>query len=115
MNRYYLMTILGFLTVLLLITTVSAHPPSDLNLTYNQTTGNLSATFIHQVADPTTHYLKNVKVSVNGNETINQDYTSQPTADIFTYIYPINASPKSVIDVTGVCVIGGSIERSITI
>lgn len=114
MNRTSLI-ILVFLIALVAISTVSANPPSDLNLTYNQTTGNLSATFTHQVADPTTHYLKNVKVSIDGNETINEDYTSQPTADVFTYIYQVNATPKTVIDVVGQCVIGGSIERSITV
>jgi hypothetical protein len=114
MNRYH-GCILGVLFILFLVSGVSAHPPSDLNLTYNQTTGNISAIFTHQVADPTTHYLKNVKIDLDGKETINQDYSSQPTPDIFTYIYPLNATPGTVIDVSGYCSIGGSIERSLMV
>ena len=114
MNRYLGCTI-GTLLILLLISSVSAHPPSDLNLTYNQTTGNLSATFTHQITDTTTHYLKNVKITQDGNETINQDYTIQPTLDIFTYIYALNATPGTIIDVSGQCSIGGSMQRSFTV
>lgn len=114
MNRHFVCIITAMI-VILLVSGVSAHLPSDLNLTYNQSTGNLSAMFTHQVANPTTHYLKNVQISLDGNETINQDYTSQPTADIFTYIYALNATPATVIDVIGKCSIGGSIERSLRI
>ncbi|HWQ67288.1 MAG TPA: hypothetical protein VN372_10495 [Methanospirillum sp.] len=114
MNRH-LLSIIASLVVLLLVSTVSAHPPSDLNLVYNQTSGNLTATFTHQVPDPTTHYLKNVKISLDGNETVNLEYTSQPTADIFEYTYQLNATPKTVIDVIGQCNIVGSIERSLTV
>jgi hypothetical protein len=113
MSPYASATLL-FVAAVLVIGTVSAHPPSDLNLTYNQTTGNLSTTFSHQVKDSQTHFLKDVKIDLNGNETV-MAYTSQPTADIFTYEYPVNASPKSVINVTGDCIIGGSITRSITV
>ncbi|WP_319538218.1 hypothetical protein [uncultured Methanospirillum sp.] len=114
MNKYSL-ALLVMLTATILISAASAHPPSDLNLTYNQTSGNLSATFTHQVADPATHYLKDVTVAVDGKEVVNEKYTSQPTSDEFTYIYPVNASVGSVIDVSGQCNIGGSIKRSITV
>ncbi|MDD1730151.1 MAG: hypothetical protein LUQ50_13915 [Methanospirillum sp.] len=113
--NHYLGSIFGVLLILLLISSVSAHPPSDLNLAYNQTTGNLSATFTHTVTDMTTHYLKNVKIIVDGNETINQDYMTQPTPDIFAYTYSLNASPGTVIDVSGQCSIGGTIKRSLTV
>lgn len=114
MNRFVL-TITALFVVFLLVGSVTAHAPSDLNLSYNQTTGNLSATFTHQVKDPVTHFLKEVKVAVNNNETILQNFTSQPTADIFMYEYQINASAKSVINVTGDCVLGGSLTKSLTV
>ena len=114
MDRYS-GSIMGVLLFFLLVSGVSAHPPSDLNLTYNQTTGNLSATFTHQVPNVTIHYLKNVKVTLDGNETINLDYTSQPALDIFTYIYPVNVTPGVVIDVSGQCNIVGSMQRSLTV
>jgi hypothetical protein len=114
MNKYTLL-ILGILVVMMAVSIVSANPPSDLNLTYDKSSGNLSATFTHQVADPTTHFVKNVKITMDGKEVLNENYTSQPTADVFTYIYPINASTGSVIDVIGFCNILGSKESSITV
>jgi len=114
MNRYFLIEITA-LILLLLVSGVSANPPSDLNLTYNQTSGNLSATFTHQVADPATHYLKNVRIWVDGNETINEDYTSQPTSDVFSYVYPLNVNEGTMIEVSGECNIFGSIKESLII
>lgn len=114
MSRHTLL-ILGILALMMVVSIVSANPPSDLNLTYDNSSGNLSATFTHQVADPTTHYIKNVKVSVDGKEILNENYTSQPTSDVFTYIYPVNASPGMVIDVIGQCNLLGSKGNSITV
>jgi hypothetical protein len=114
MNQYTFL-ILGILAVMMTVSIVSANPPSDLNLTYDKSSGNLSATFTHPVADPTTHFVKNVKVTVDGKEVLNENYTSQPTVDVFTYVYPINASAGSVIDVIGQCNLFGSKESSITV
>ena len=114
MNRIALITITA-LILFCLAGNVSAHSPRDLNLTYNQTTGNVSAAFIHEVSLPDTHYVMNVKVFLNGNETINQDYTTQPTADLFVYEYPLNATSGDQIDVSGECNIGGMIQRSLMV
>lgn len=114
MNRYLLITMIA-LILLFVAGSVSAHPPRDVNLTYNQTTGNLSAAFIHEVSLPETHYIMNVKVFLNGNETINQEYSTQPTADLFVYEYPLNATSGDLIEVSGQCNIGGMLQRSITV
>ena len=105
----------AILLIFFLVSGVSAHPPSELELTYNQTSGNLTAAFTHLVTDPTTHYLKNVKITLDGKEMINQDYSSQPSPDFFNYTYSLNAIPGTVIDVSGQCSIGGSIQRSLTV
>ena len=114
MNRY-LMTGLAALMMILLASGVSAHPPSDLNLTYNQTTGNLSAAITHEVPDPTAHFVMEVTILLDGEETIVEEYTSQPTGDVFTYEYPLNATAGTEVDVSAECNIFGSIKRSLTI
>ena len=106
--------VLLLLAFLLIIATASANPPSDLKLTYNQTTGNLSAAFTHMVSDPGTHFLKTVKIALNGNQTTNE-YSSQPTPESFTYVYHLNATNGTFIDLIGECNIFGSIERTITV
>lgn len=113
--NYLLMGLGVAVLVCLMVSTGSAHPPADLNLTYNQTTGNLSATFNHQVADQTTHYIDNVRVLMDGKEMYKEDYKSQPSKDEFTYDYPVNATVNSNISVVGWCSVGGSIEKSLIV
>lgn len=111
MNKVLIGVIIGM--VLVIISTVSAHPPSDLDLAYNTTSGNLTATFIHTVADPDTHYVGYVDIKVDGNEILNQTYTSQPSTKEFIYMYPVNATTGSLIEVMGECILGGTKKSSL--
>jgi hypothetical protein len=110
----YLVAGIPILIILLTVPGVSAHPPADLNLSYNLTSGNLSATFTHPVSNPATHYVVNVKISLDGNETPIREYSSQPEKDLFTYEYPLNVTAGTDIAVSGECNIFGTITRSIT-
>ena len=94
---------------------VTATPPTDIVLAYNSATGQLSATITHPVPNPDVHYIKNVLVKLNDQTVINANYTSQPTKDTFTYIYPLQAQPGDTISVTGTCVLFGSLTRSMTV
>lgn len=45
---------------------VYAHPPFQVDVAYDKATGIASATIMHLVRDPATHYIFKVEVSVNG-------------------------------------------------
>lgn len=94
---------------------VSAHPARDLNLTYNQTSGNLTAIFTHEVADPTTHFIEFVTIILDNEETLVEEYTSQPTVEIFTYEYPLNATPQTEIELVAECAWGGTLRKSLIV
>ena len=96
-------------------TTAMAHPPIDMNLEYNLDESILSVTIVHETPAPTVHYVKQVKIELNDEIIIDEQYTSQPTTSEFTYEYTIVANVGDSIKVTSYCNIQGSITRSIIV
>jgi desulfoferrodoxin (superoxide reductase-like protein) len=96
-------------------TTVLAHPPLDMELNYNLNTSELDVTITHETPAPSVHYVNKVDIKLNDEIIISEDYTSQPTNEIFTYNYTVNAEVGDIITVNAYCNIQGSITRSITV
>jgi hypothetical protein len=94
---------------------VSAHSPAAMQLTYDQAAGELVVTISHDVADPATHYVRDVEILNGGGVILNESYSSQPAADTFTYRYDLSAAPGDEISVTARCNIGGLISRQVTL
>lgn len=115
--RSPLTTIFWILTAIpaegLSIPPVSAHPPSDMTLTYNELSGDLQVTITHRVPNLQEHYIKEVTVTINGKIVNDSFYTSQPAPDTFTYTYPIDTKPGDEIAVTASCVLTGSLTRQL--
>ena len=107
--------ILAFFVIATLVWVVvppaSAHAPSDMSLSYNELSRDLNVTITHQVQNPQTHYIQEVRVTINGNMTGDTRYTSQPAPDTFTYTYPVLPVTGDTIEVTASCNIGGSASR----
>jgi hypothetical protein len=94
---------------------VYAHSPSDMNLTFNNTTKELEVKINHQVSDPNSHYVYSIVVKINGVTNLSEDYTSQP-GNSFTYTYEnIETNEDDIIEVTALCNQGGSISRQLTV
>ena len=102
-------------TIVVWSTTAIAHPPIDMNLEYNFDESLLSVTIIHETPAPTVHYVKQVKIELNDEIIIDEQYTSQPTTSEFTYGYTVEANVGDSITVTAYCNIQGSIIRSIIV
>jgi hypothetical protein len=87
-----------------------AHPPSDVTVSYNENTGDLTVTISHQVDNPATHYVKHVTVLQGSKVLIDQTYTSQPDKTAFTYTYNIPQLKGTSEEITAVaeCSIAGS-------
>jgi hypothetical protein len=103
------------LGLLLLPQGAPAHPPSDLQLAFDEPTRVLSVTITHPVADPATHYVKRVGITAGGATDSGRSYTSQPASSPFTYTYTLRPDVKGEIQVVAECSISGSIARSITV
>jgi hypothetical protein len=87
-----------------------ATPPSDVKVTYDQNAGDLIVSIVHPVADPTTHYIKQVTVIQGSTVLADNSYTSQPDPSAFTYRYnlPQLRGSSGEIQVTATCNLIGS-------
>lgn len=102
------LTFLFIVPFIIIPNAVSAHPPSDMTVSYNLTTQELRVTITHQVSNPTTHYILKVEIKKNGVIYNTSIYTSQPDPTSFTYSYKINTTTGDNLDVTASCKQGGS-------
>jgi len=109
---------LAFLFLLIsamLISPVTAHQPSALNLTYNSSTSELSVTITHPVRDPADHFIDPVEVRLGDAILISAHYTSQPTAGTFTYLYTYPAISGDLLEVNATCNKGGSLNGTVLV
>lgn len=97
--------VVGFLTV----ASVSAHAPSEIHLAYDDATQTLQVTIIHDVSDPSLHFIEFVSIMKNGAFFSVQEYINQPTTSQFTYTFKVPAAPGDVLEVTAECNLGGII------
>jgi hypothetical protein len=96
----------------LLAAPAAAHSPAGMDISFDSATAKISVTVIHPVDDPATHYLKTVRVKLNGDVISDPDYKSQPDKNRFTLTYDVNAHAGDIIDVTAICNQGGTLEKS---
>jgi len=113
--KMVLLLILAVISFTLLPQSVLAHSPANMVLEYDFNEQKLDVEITHNVIDPNSHYIENVKVWRNDNLIIDQDYTSQPSTSSFTYSYDITALEGDVLRVTSTCNIGGSDTKQITV
>lgn len=99
----------------MLVSAVSAHPPSALNLTYNSATSELAVTIVHAVKDPADHYIDPVVVRSGDNVLISAHYTSQPATGAFTLLYPVPAKSGDLLEVNATCNKGGSLTGTVLV
>jgi len=93
-----------------------AHPPSDIQITYDLSTKILKAVIRHNVSNPANHYIAKVDVGLNGKEIISQHISRQDnnTDQAVSYLIP-DALPGDKISVEGYCSISGKLEKSIEV
>lgn len=100
------------LAVTLLAAPAAAHTPTGMDISYDFSTAKIYVTVTHPVDDPATHYLKTVRVKLNGDVISDPDYKSQPKKDTFPVTIDVNAHAGDTIDVTAICALGGTLEKS---
>jgi len=118
-KRLVTISLISFIVVCFLIglfgSSVTAHSPAEMMLSFESVTQTLEVSITHQVSNPDTHYIYNIILKKNGETVNSYDYTSQPSSTSFTYSYDINATKGDVITVVANCIQGGSISDDVTI
>ncbi|MCK9591791.1 MAG: hypothetical protein M0Q91_07270 [Methanoregula sp.] len=82
--RYLLALLVGFAVM---CGFAGAHTPSDVEVRYNELSGELAVTISHQVDNPATHYVKEVTIRQGTTVISVLSYTSQPDRSTFTYTF----------------------------
>jgi hypothetical protein len=112
---FILLSIFLMIGVLSTSLNVRGHEPSNMSLSYNSNTEELTVSITHTVSNPNDHYIYRVRIWINASLINTSLYTSQPSTSSFSYVYDIIANIGASIQVTADCNQGGSITRSITI
>lgn len=93
-----------------------AHSPSDINISYSQSTKMLKAVISHDVADPNNHYVREVIVGLNGKYIVEQFLSGQDnkTTQTVSYLIP-DAKIGDTFYVEAYCSISGKLRKEIKI
>ncbi len=109
----------GFLMLfifLLTVSTVYAHPPSDIKITFDPKTKILRAVIMHNTSNPPSHYIKKADVGLNGREVIEHKISREDNNESQTVSYLIpDAKDGDVLSVEGYCSISGQLKKEITV
>ena len=93
----------------------AAHPPKEVALSYDPSSGNLQVTITHSSPFPSNHYIKRVEISINGKVQNVLDYQSQPEKTPFAYTYKIKAAAGDTLEASAFCNLYGSKTGRLTI
>ena len=76
------------------------HPPADIHLSYDQEGGVLTAEILHPVSNPEKHFIRLIKVLVNGTEAAEQQWFVQenPRKQTLKLALPLKTGDKVVIE-----------------
>jgi len=94
---------------------VQAHAPKTVDLSYDLAEQVLTVTIDHWAVSTSTHFIEKVVIKKNGKVVEKKEYTSQPSAEEFSYTYKIPAEPGDKFEVTAACSVHGSKSSSLTV
>ncbi len=108
------------LTVLFAVSRAYTHPPADISLAYDPKTSLLTAVITHDttgsfVKDTTKHFVRDIRVSVNGKTVITHLLSAQENMKSETAAYRLRLKSGDRVSVTGACNIFGSRESELII
>jgi hypothetical protein len=104
----------GIFIFLLFSTAAYAHPPADIEMTFDPKTKVLSAIIVHDVSNPAAHFIKKVDISLNGKEIIEQAISRQDNFNTQTVSYLIpDFKTGDLLAVEGYCSISGKLEKQL--
>ena len=105
-----------FSILLFFASSAFAHPPSDIKITFDPASKILTAIILHNVSNPSDHYIKKVDVGRNGKEIVEHQISCQDNneSQAVQYLIP-DAKNGDAISVEGYCSISGKLEKEITV
>ena len=100
--------------LLLMIQTVTAHPPSKLNLNYDDIINELKVDITHSVTSDD-HYIDTIEIYINDIRYNILSYDNQSSRTSFSYNYNIIADEGDNIKIIAKCNQFGTLTRELTV
>lgn len=96
--------------------TAYAHPPSDIQITFDVKTKMLKAVIMHEVSNTLNHYINKVDVGLNGKAVISHSISRQDnnTSQTVSYLIP-DAKEGDEVSVAGYCSLSGQLQKHIIV
>ena len=92
-----------------------ATTPKSVALAYDAGTQMLSVTVDHSTLSRGMHHIKYVEIKKNGVSFGKNEYSSQPTDELFTYTYKIPAVKGDIFEATAICNMWGRKASTFTV
>jgi hypothetical protein len=90
--------------LLLLALSLSAHPASSVDLSYDGKTQLLTVSFDHTVKNPADHFISSILIKVGGKDVISQSLSAQDSAAGGSVVYKLNGiKAGTVIEAVSTC------------
>lgn len=113
--RTITLTVLFILTVCINISpSHKAHPPSEMNLSYDLENQILTVTITHVTIEPQSHRVYLIEIEKNGELYLDRQYGEQ-AGNTFTDTFSVEAQVGDELTVTAYCSLYGSITKSISV
>ncbi len=108
-----------FMFLLICLVSISiayAHPPKDIEISYDPGTKMLTALIMHDTSNPLGHYIKKVDIGLNDKEIIELKFLKQDNLNFQKVSYSV-ADVKSGdrLSVEGYCSISGKLKKEIIV
>ena len=111
-----LFVFVAFFFLLSFLKAAGAHPPSDINITFDPETKMLQAEIMHNTSNPLTHYIKKIDLGLNGKEIIEHLVSKQDNNKSQKVSYLIvDVKDGDLITVEGYCSISGKLTKEIRV
>jgi len=92
-----------------------ATTPKSVSLAYDMGTQTLSVTIDHSTVSRGMHHIKYVEIKKNGASVGKNEYSTQPTEELFTYTYKIPAVKGDSFEATAICNMWGRKTSTFTV
>lgn len=113
MRKILIILCLGILA--LPASSLYAHPPQKVVLSYDQNAHSLTVDVAHSVADPSSHFVDRIEISQNGKMIIKKEPPRQDAKGM-SEVYPLtDVKSGDIVNVTAFCNKGGNKSGQIRI
>ncbi len=104
------------LSIFLITSLAYAHPPQDIEVSYNKGDDILKVVVSHHVSNPQKHFIENIKITRDENIILDKDFAYQTDNNTQSIdIKPLGLKAGDKITIEAECIIYGKLKKLIQI